>query len=41
MHIDSSSIDQDLNFQNDIVILGGGISGIFLAYLLKDTKKEK
>jgi len=40
MHIDSSSIDQDLNFQNDIVILGGGISGIFLAYLLKDTKKN-
>jgi glycine/D-amino acid oxidase-like deaminating enzyme len=40
MHIDSSSIDQDLNFQNDIVILGGGISGIFLAYLLQDTKKN-
>jgi len=40
MYIDTNSIHQDLNFQNDIVILGGGISGIFLAYLLKDTKKN-
>jgi L-2-hydroxyglutarate oxidase LhgO len=40
MHINSNSIDQDLNFQNDIVIIGGGISGIFLAHLLKDIKKN-
>jgi hypothetical protein len=40
MHIDCNSIEQNLNLQNDIVILGGGISGIFLAYLLKDIKKN-
>lgn len=40
MIIDSSKCDISENFVTDIVIVGGGISGLFLATLLEKTQKK-